>query len=82
MNIIKKYTGLIGFLIALPLICISAYYKYFHNSKFETLVNFAIIIWITSMVLQYELNKVKPRNWFIILVTIIFFIFMLLSLYN
>ncbi len=82
MNIIKKYTGLIGFLIALTLICISAYYKYFHNSKFETLVNFAIIIWITSMVLQYELNKVKPRNWFIILVTIIFFIFMLLSLYN
>ena len=63
MNIIKKYTGLIGFLIALPLICIAAYYKYYCNNEFEILATLGIILWLTSMALQYELDKEKQKKW-------------------
>ena len=82
MNIIKKYTGLIGFLIALPLIFIAAYYKYYCNNEFEILGTLGIILWLTSMALQYELNKEKPKNWFITLVTGTFFVSILLALFN
>ena len=68
MNIVKKYTGLIGFLIAVPFICFAAYYKYYHNNEYEILGSLAILLWITTMTLQYELNKEKSKNWFITLV--------------
>lgn len=82
MNIIKKYTGLIGFLIALPLIFIAAYYKYYCNNELEILGNLGIILWLTSIALQYELNKEKPKNWFIILVIVTFVFCILLALFN
>ncbi len=74
MNIIKKYTGLIGFIIALPLIFFAVYYKYYYNNEYELLGYLAIFLWITTMTLQYELNKVKPTKWFISLVIGTFFI--------
>ena len=82
MNIIKKYTGLIGFFIALPLICIAAYYKYYCNNEFEILGTLGIMLWITSMAIQYELNKKKPKNWFITLVTVTFFVAVFFILFN
>ena len=82
MNIIKKYTGIIGFLIALPLISIASYYKYYCNNEFEMLGTLGIMLWITSMAIQYELNKVKPKNWFINLVTVTFFIALFFILFN
>lgn len=82
MNIIKKYTGLIGFLIALPLICIAAYYKYYCNNEFEILATLGIILWLTSMALQYELDKEKQKKWRITLVTATFIISILLALFN
>ena len=82
MNIIKKYTGLIGFLIALCLISIAAYYKYYCNNEFEILGTLGIMLWLTSMALQYELNKEKPKNWFITLVTGTFLVSILLALFN
>jgi hypothetical protein len=82
MNIIKKYTGIIGFLIALPLISIASYYKYYCNNEFEMLGTLGIMLWITSMAIQYELNKVKPKNWFITLVTVTFFIALFFILFN
>ena len=57
MNIIKKHIGLIGFLISLPLICIAVYYKYYCNNEFEILGTLGIILWIISIILQYEINK-------------------------
>ena len=81
MNIIKKYTGLIGFIIAFPLIFIAAYYKYYYNNEYELLGYLAIFLWITSMTLQHELNKKKPKKWFIslvigtFLIAVFFFIF-------
>ena len=82
MNIIKKYTGLIGFFIALPLISIAGYYKYYCNNEFETLGTLGIILWLTSMALQHELNKENPKNWFITLVTGTFLVSILLALFN
>ena len=73
-NLIKKYIGIAGFLTALPLICISGYYKYHNNVELDLVGDLGIIIWITTMVLSYELNKEKPRNWFIILVLITFLV--------
>ena len=81
MNIIKKYTGLIGFIIALPLIFVAAYYKYYCNNQFEILASIGIILWLTTMALQYELNKEKPKNWFIALVAGIFLFSILFSLF-
>jgi len=82
MNIIKKYTGLIGFLLALPLIFIAAYYKYYCNNEFEILATLGIMLWITSMAIQYELNKEKPKNWFITFVTVTFFVGVFFILFN
>jgi hypothetical protein len=82
MNIIKKYTGIIGFLIALPLISIASYYKFYCNNEFETLGTLGIMLWIASMAIQYELNKEKPKNWFITLVTVTFFVAVFFILFN
>jgi hypothetical protein len=44
MNIIKTYTGLIGFLTALPLISISSYYKYYCKNEFEKIGALGIML--------------------------------------
>ncbi len=82
MDIIKKYTGLIGFIIAFPLIFFAAYYKYYYNNEYELLGYLAIFLWITTMTLQFELNKEKPKNWFISLVIGTFFIAAFFVLYK
>jgi hypothetical protein len=81
-EIIKKYIGVIGVLIAFPLIGIAVYYKYYFNNEFEVLAILAIILWITTTTLEYELEKEKPKKWFITLVTGTFFIAIFLVLFN
>ena len=62
-EIIKKYIGVIGVLIAFPLIGIAVYYKYYFNNEFEVLGILGIILWITTTTLEYLLEKEKPKNW-------------------
>ena len=62
-EIIKKYIGVIGVLIAFPLIGIATYYKYYFNNEFEVLAILGIILWITTTTLEYLLEKEKPKNW-------------------
>jgi hypothetical protein len=81
-EIIKKYIGVIGVLIAFPLMGIAVYYKYYFNNEFEVLAILAIILWITTSTLEYELQKEKPKNWFITLVTGTFFIAIFLVVFN
>ena len=81
-EIIKKYIGVIGVLIAFPLIGIAVYYKYYFNNEFEVLAILAIILWITTTTLEYELKKEKPKNWLITLVTGTFFIAIFLVLFS
>ena len=81
-EIIKKYIGVIGVLIAFPLIGISAYYRYYFNNEFEVLGILGIILWITTTTLEYLLEKEKPKNWFISLVIGTFFIAIFLVVFN
>ena len=81
-EIIKKYIGVIGVLIAFPLIGIAVYYKYYFNNEFEVLAILAIILWITTTTLEYLLEKEKPKNWLITLVTGTFFIAIFLVLFS
>jgi len=81
-EIIKIYIGVIGVLIAFPLTGIAVYYKYYFNNEFEVLAILAIILWITTSTLEYELQKEKSKNWFITLVTGTFFIAIFLVLFN
>ncbi|MDB4152522.1 hypothetical protein N9605_02995 [Flavobacteriaceae bacterium] len=81
-EIIKKYIGVIGVLIAFPLIGIAVYYKYYFNNEFEVLAILGIILWITTTTLEYLLEKEKPKNWIITLALVIgtFFIAIILVL--
>ena len=82
-EIIKKYVGVIGVLIAFLLSGIAVYYKYyFNNDVFEVLAILAIILLGTTTSLEHELKKEKPKNWLITLVTGTFFIAIFLVLFS
>ncbi|MDB4063637.1 hypothetical protein N9541_06195 [Flavobacteriaceae bacterium] len=82
-EIIKKYIGVIGVLIAFLLSGIAVYYKYyFNNDVFEVLAILAIILLGTTTSLEHELKKEKPKNWLITLVTGTFFIAIFLVLFS
>jgi CDP-diglyceride synthetase len=84
-EMIKRYIGLGGFLIASILIIASAYYEYYDGNDYEQyhpLFLVGIILWATTSTITYELNKQKPKNWFIYLVIAVFFIAIFLALFN
>ena len=74
-DLIKKYIGVTGFIVALVGILISAYYKFFHNNEFNTVWELSLLLWISTMTISNELNKSNPKQWFIYLVTAVFIIF-------
>jgi len=76
-EIIKNNIGLVGWIIATIMIFSGYYYD-----KNETLIVMGGFLWISSMSLQYELNKEKPKNWFITLITVTFFVALFLALFN
>ena len=76
-EIIKNNIGLVGWIIATIMIFFGYYYD-----KNETLIVIGGFLWISSMTIQYELNKEKPKNWFITLVTVTFFVAVFFILFN
>ena len=74
-DLIKKYIGVTGFIVALVGILISAYYKFSHNNEFNTLWELSLLFWISTITISNELNKSNPKQWFIYLVTAVFIIF-------
>ena len=74
-DLIKKYIGIIGFIIALFGVLISAYYKFFHNNEFDTIGELSLFLWISTMTISDELNKSNPKQWYVYLVTTVFIIF-------
>jgi hypothetical protein len=76
-EIIKNNIGLVGWIIASIMIFAGYYYD-----KNETLIVIGGFLWISSMSLQYELNKEKPKNWFITLITVTFFVAVFFILFN
>ena len=61
---VKKYLGLVGFLLALIGITISAVYK-INGIDMEPLGEISFFVWITTFTISSEINKEKPKKWWI-----------------
>ena len=70
-DLIKKYIGIIGFIIALIGVLISAYYKFYHNNELDSVGEFSLLLLISTMTISNELNKSNPKQWYIYLVTVV-----------
>ena len=70
-NLIKKYIGIAGFIVALIGVLISAYYKFYHNNELDSVGEFSLLLLISTMTISNELNKTNPKQWYIYLVTVV-----------
>ena len=70
-EIIKKYIGIAGFIVALIGVLISAYYKFYHNNELESVGELSLLLWVSTMAISDELNKSNPKQWYIYLVTVV-----------
>ena len=70
-DLIKKYIGIAGFIVALIGVLISAYYKFYHNNELDSVGEFSLLLLISTMTISNELNKSNPKQWYIYLVTVV-----------
>ena len=61
-DLIKKYIGITGFIIALIGVLISAYHKFYYKSEFGTIGELSLLLWISTMTISNELNKSNPKQ--------------------
>ena len=74
-DLIKKYIGIAGFIVALIGVLISAYYKFYHNNELDSVGQLSLLLWVNTMTISDELNKSNPKQWYVYLVTAVFIIF-------
>ncbi len=67
---IKKYLGIVGFLLAMVGIIITAIYKW-NGTDIEPLGEISFLFWITTWTISSEINKQKPKKWWVYTVSII-----------
>ena len=67
---IKKYLGIVGFLLAMVGIIITAIYKW-KGTDIEPLGEISFLFWITTWTISGEINKQKPKKWWVYTVSII-----------
>lgn len=67
---IKKYLGIVGFLLAIVGIIITAIYKW-NGTDIEPLGEISFLFWITTWTISSEINKQKPKKWWVYTVSII-----------
>ena len=67
---IKKYLGIFGFLLAMVGIIITAIYKW-NGLDIEPLGEISFLFWITTWTISGEINKQKPKKWWVYTVSII-----------
>ena len=67
---IKKYLGIVGFLLAIVGIIITAIYKW-NGTDIEPLGEISFLFWITTWTISSEINKQKPKKWWVYTVIII-----------
>ena len=67
---IKKYLGIVGFLLALIGLTISVLYK-FYGTDMEPLGEISFFVWITTMTISSEINKEKPKKWWVYTISIL-----------
>ena len=70
-DLIKNYIGIVGFIVALIGILISAYYKFYHNNELDSVGEFSLLLLVSTMTISNELNKSNPKQWYIYLVTVV-----------
>jgi len=69
-KMIKKYLGIVGFLLAIVGIIITAIYKW-NGTDIEPLGEISFLFWITTWTISSEINKQKPKKWWVYTVSII-----------
>ncbi len=80
-DLIKKYIGIVGFIVALIGVLISAYYKFYHNNELEPVGEFSLLLLVSTMTISNELNKSNPKQWYIYLVTVVLIFFFIYIIY-
>jgi len=66
----KKYLGIVGFLLAFIGISIAALYN-FNGTDMKPLGEISFFVWITTWTISIEINKEKPKKWWVYTVTIL-----------
>jgi len=74
-NLIKKYIGIIGFIVAFIGVLSTAYYKFYYNDELDFIGTLSLLLWISTMTISDELNKSNPKYIYIYLVTVVFIVF-------
>lgn len=67
---IKKYLGIVGFLLGIVGMIITAIYKW-NGTDLDPLGEISFLFWVTTMTISSEINKEKPKKWWIYTVSII-----------
>jgi len=69
-KIVKKYLGIVGFLLGMVGMIITAIYKW-NETDIEPLGEISFLFWITTWNISGEINKQKPNMWWVYTVSII-----------
>jgi len=69
-KMIKKYLGIVGFLLGIVGMIITAIYKW-NGTDPEPLGEISFLFWVTTTTISSEINKEKPKKWWIYTVSII-----------
>jgi hypothetical protein len=63
-KMVKKYLGIVGFLLAMVGMIITAIYKW-NETDIEPLGEISFLFWITTWNISGEINKQKPNMWWV-----------------
>jgi hypothetical protein len=77
---IKKYLGIVGFIFAFIGITISSLYK-FYGTEVEPLGEIFFFIWISTWTISSEINKEKPKKWWVYTVSILSLVAIITTLF-
>ena len=69
-KMIKKYLGIVGFLLGIVGMIITAIYKW-NGTDLEPLGEISFLFWVTTTTISSEINKEKPKKWWVYTVSII-----------
>ena len=69
-KMVKKYLGIVGFLLGMVGMIITAIYKW-NETDIEPLGEISFLFWITTWNISGEINKRKPNMWWVYIVSII-----------
>jgi hypothetical protein len=67
----KKYLGIIGFILGCLGVLISVVLEYFYGVSLNPLGEISFFVWITTMAISTETNRKSPRKWLAYTMTII-----------